>query len=687
MNGGGSSANTAGLPAPSSLLRRNNGKRLSMASATRSSLIGNANHINTSTTSYRNSNLVDNLSIGSIPSSVKRRSLLSTPASNRRRQSLGSHSKQHLQQPQSQPQSQQSQQSQSQPQSQQSQHNTSTASTPYKYDNRPLRDKNYQHLIQNEIFEFLTTNKFELEMNHPLTSKTLRQPTQKDFMIMFQFLYNKIDPYYRFSKPIEQEVFTLLKVLNYPYLEGITRSQISAVGGNYWPNFLGILYWLVKLNLQMIEINQLNNIYNLEDELDQIFIDYTKKSYVSFINDKDDFSEFFEEMKQNFQKFNAKIEYEITHLNNYNQELVSKFNELNDQLTTLNNADKKSKALENDLIKFKAYIETMESRKSKWREILDKIELEIDNYQQELSNINDEKQKYEIELQGKGLNSTIINNLINERDGLSRNIEFVNHKLQEVKLQINYKETELRKNYESLENFLKQYNNIIYKIQLNQLNNYKFEIQLNQDVWDFSKSFTPSDILHDNKNLKDEKIELLKFRSEINNRINSLQDQSIKLQEQNDLLNETLLDQREELETLESKISINKSIYDEIYETMINDNTAYSTQIEKLDKELRSIKINTNQEFIEIENKYQNITIEFDELNHEITKLKNYLHDNIQKIIETTINFKLNIQLNLVDLEEMIVKELELELKNFKIFDQSESARESISNSAPETLC
>lgn len=611
-----------------------------MASATRSSLLPAHNTSRTMDLS------------GLVPSSVKRRSLLSTPSARRSNgpgqvliHASGS--------------SQASQGQGSQGPSQASQTSQGPSQGQGSHDARPLRDRNYQSLIQNEIYEFLALNKFELEMNHPLTSKTLKQPTQKDFMVIFQFLYAKIDPHYRFSKSIETEVFTILKVLNYPYLDGITRSQISAVGGNYWPNFLGVLYWLVKLNLQMNELDLLNNIYDLEDELDQIFIDYTRKSYISFINEKDDFSEFYEEMKTNFQHFNEKIELEITNLNQYNHELVTTFNEVNEQMMVLNNADKKSKALENDLIKFKAYIETMESRKAKWGEILTKIELEIDHYQTELNTINDEKHQYEVELQSKGLNSAIIHNLVGERDSLSRNIELINYKLQEVKLQISGKETELQKNYESLDNFLKQYNSIIYKIQLNQLNTYKFEILLNQEIWDFTQSFTPTDIL--DKNLKDEKIELLKFRSEINNKINTLQDQSIKLQEQNDVTNETLVEQREELETLESKISINKSIYDEIYETMINDNTAYSMQIEKLDKELRSIKINTNQEFIEIENKYQNITIEFDELNHEISKLKNYLHDNIQKIIETTINFKLNIQLNLVDLEEMVVKELEME--------------------------
>lgn len=123
------------------------------------------------------------------------------------------------------------------------------------------------------------------------------------------------------------------------------------------------------------------------------------------------------------------------------------------------------------------------------------------------------------------------------------------------------------------------------------------------------------------------------------------------------------MERREEIETLEAKLAANKSTYDEIYETMINDTTTYSMQIEKLERELRSIKINTNQGFIEVENKFQNIQIEYDELLYEIHSNRSILHDKIQKIIESTIGFKINIQLNLEDLENLAFDEFEKEDK------------------------
>lgn len=636
------------IPQASSLLRKNNGKRLSMASAARTSLLGNLNLNGTSGgASGRNSNIIDSSSL-SMGNTGKRRSLLSTPASiNRRRQSSI------LQAPMLS--SQMS--SQSQQASQQTQ-------APFNQDQRPLRDKNYQTLIQQEIYDFLLANKFELEMNHPLTFKTLKQPTQKDFVVIFQFLYNKIDPYYRFTKSIETEVFLLLKILNYPYLDGINRSQISAVGGQNWPNFLGMLYWLVKLNLSVLNLNSKVDLISPDDEFDKIFINYITQSYRAFIDERDDYSEYYDEMKSRFDELNNNIIQDIENISNENNELLNQYNELNGQLDILENSEKKSKALENDLIKFKAYIETMESRKLKWSEILNKITQEIGNCEVELNNIESVKRDYEAQIGQQGLTPNDIDNLNTERDKLSKSIDLISNSLEDLKDVYHNKQINLQKNYQSLENFLKQYNNLIYKIQLKNHNyDYNFEINFrnNTIINETPDLLKPNEII--NKNLKDEKIQLLNYKSIINTNVHMHQDEQIKLQEQIDLISELIMERREEIETLEAKLTANKSTYDEIYETMINDTTTYSMQIEKLERELRSIKINTNQGFIEVENKFQNIQIEYDELLYEVHSNRSILHDKIQKIIESTIGFKINIQLNLEDLENLAFDEFEKEDK------------------------
>ncbi|ODV65314.1 hypothetical protein HYPBUDRAFT_244194 [Hyphopichia burtonii NRRL Y-1933] len=637
---------------------RRTSKRLSMAGATRASLNG----------PLRSSGLFDSIvNSNNSNGSAKRSILLSTPANgNKRRRSSIYHQQSHPPSLQSSANVQSSvnapssQQASSQVQLQQQQQQPLSG---YRTDPRPLRDKNYQALIQQEIYDFLSKNRFELEMNHTLTTRTLRQPTQKDFVLIFQFLYGKLDPNYKFTKSIQTEVTNVLKMLNYPYLDGINRSQITAVGGSNWPAILGMLYWLVKVNLSFLNIND-DELMLPDDPLDVIYVKNTTKAYQLYIN-QEDLSNITNQMNDDLKIANEKLIDIINNLNSNNQDLLKEYEELNFKIEELKTSEDKSKALESDLIKFQAYLETMESRKLKWSEILNKIQLEINNCEEDLSKLNEEKKDIESKLINKGFTINDIDNLNNERDKISKLIDNLSNKFEDLKNKLNSKDIELNKNYQSLDNFIKQYNNTIYKIPSI---NYNFEIQLNEGILSddnfLTIFFKPNDII--NKTLKDEKIELLKFRSQLNNKIHQDQDDVIKLQEQGDLISETILEQRESIENLEAKLNANKITYDEIYETMISDTTAYSLQIEKLDRELRSIKINTNQGIIEIENNLQNLSIEFDELNHEIFKQKSILHDKIQKIIEFIINFKINIQSNLENLDDLITEELKIE-QNKKI--------------------
>ncbi len=93
----------------------------------------------------------------------------------------------------------------------------SSFSQPYSgsRDPRPLRDKNFQSAIQQEIFDYLIQNTFEIDTNYPISLKTLKQPTQKSFVTIFKWLYLRLDPGYTFTKSIEYEVYQLLKFVTY----------------------------------------------------------------------------------------------------------------------------------------------------------------------------------------------------------------------------------------------------------------------------------------------------------------------------------------------------------------------------------------------------------------------------------------------------------------------------------------
>ncbi len=119
-------------------------------------------------------------------------------------------------------------------------------------DPRPLRDSSYRARLSQELLDYLTHNNFEMEMKHSLTQNSVKSPTQKDFTLMFQWLYRRIDPGYKFQKSIDTEVPPILKQLRYPYERDITKSHLVAVGGQNWPRFLGLLHWMMQL-AQMLD--------------------------------------------------------------------------------------------------------------------------------------------------------------------------------------------------------------------------------------------------------------------------------------------------------------------------------------------------------------------------------------------------------------------------------------------------
>ena len=120
-------------------------------------------------------------------------------------------------------------------------------------DPRPLKTGAFQTQMAEELQLYLTQNNFEMDTRHSLSPNAFRKATQKDFKFMFQWLYHRIDPAYRFQKDLDSELPPILKQLRYPFERNITKSMIISVGAdNTWSVFLGMLHWMMQL-AQMLE--------------------------------------------------------------------------------------------------------------------------------------------------------------------------------------------------------------------------------------------------------------------------------------------------------------------------------------------------------------------------------------------------------------------------------------------------
>lgn len=548
-------------------------------------------------------------------------------------------------------------------------------------DPRPLRDKQFQAQMQQEIYEFLSRHNFEIEMKHPLSQKTLRIPTQKDFVLIFQWLYRRIDPGYTFQKSIEQEVYFVLKMLQYPYLESVNKSQISAVGGSSWPTFLGMLHWLVQLSSTVmkfdnspIEAEPADESFASEKEvgLEQIFTKYILTSYKAYLNNEDDYSRYFSVMEEDFKALSGDMDSHSKKLEEQQATLSVQLAELNREYGIVQEANQKSQVLESDLIKFKAYIQHVESRKPKWPVVLENITSEISRSEEEEKSVQHEIEEINAHLIEKGFTIQDLNRMNTERDQLSKNLDSVNDKIQSLSQAVKDKQEVSQQFFSNLESLVNSYNSHIYKI-LNTLDVKntdfsKFSLEL-FEITSFSAQLISDEGLGQKpdsmipelreRNLKSS---LHDLKGSITKKVHATQDDTIKKQEELDLLNENVNEQKETLENLESKLNNLKMTYDELYSQMMNDSSQSKIDITKLTREVTMINMKTKETNVQINQNFSKINLEFNQLQHEMNDQRLELHNKVEKVLEYVINFKLNIQGDLEEFENLVIEECEQEL-------------------------
>ena len=76
-------------------------------------------------------------------------------------------------------------------------------------DPRNVRDKQWQYAAIRNLISFLTESGFE----RTISQKIMTAPSAKDFQMIFKYLYNLLDPGYRWGQKFEEEVPPLLKGL------------------------------------------------------------------------------------------------------------------------------------------------------------------------------------------------------------------------------------------------------------------------------------------------------------------------------------------------------------------------------------------------------------------------------------------------------------------------------------------
>ena len=346
-------------------------------------------------------------------------------------------------------------------------------------DPRRLKDPSTRQQMSGELLQFLTHNNFEMESKHVLSNKAMTSPTQKDFNSIFQWLYNKIDPSYRFQKSIDQEVPLLLKQLRYPFEKSITKSQIAAVGGNNWPTFLGLLHWMMQLVIlcQRYESGSYDDAcaeagYDVSG--DRIIFDFLTDAYSTWLaaDDEDDDEDAQDRhMQPHIENMAAKFEAANSQHHDQVKMLEAEHKQLQDQIDELSKAgpriaryEEQNKILQDDKVKFENYNANMELKVKKYTDRCEFYEKNIEELEAELEAAEKEQAELQAVIDGRGMTINDIDRMAAEKDRLDNQLQTASARLEDSKKRVAEKELLASNKLDELEQTIERYNNLGYQI-------------------------------------------------------------------------------------------------------------------------------------------------------------------------------------------------------------------------------
>lgn len=534
-------------------------------------------------------------------------------------------------------------------------------------------------------------------MKHSLTQNTLKSPTQKDFNYIFQWLYKRIDPSYRFQKNIDTEVPPILKQLRYPYEKNITKSQIAAVGGTNWYTFLGVLHWMMQLAQMLDRYYQDQYDYacaeaGVDVTGDRIIFRFLSGAYHDWLQggeDEDDevaeqrLVPHVETMAAEFEKANEKYVQELQALEEENRLLRDQLEELEKNAPDIAKLDKHFKILEDDKKKFEDYNENVQGKIDKYENRIKFLEEELEKIDLELQTTEDDRINLQSSVDKRGITIQDIDRMSTERDRLQRSVEDTLVRLDETHAKVMEKESEANMKLEELEQVTKSYNSLAYQAGLipsttANAKGVEFELFLNiNDQLGMSQSHAVSEgdrLLADantgyhptnliNLDLRGVvRNHLISLRKEINERRKIALDEDMNRRDLLENIKEAMDEKKSEVEALEHRRRAAEEEFEKTKEITSTQKLASDAQIEKMEKELAKMRASLSESVQLMEQREMNTNIEHEQLVLRANALREELHTGIESMLNDVIKFKVHVQKGLEDYESFVADEVEQEL-------------------------
>lgn len=527
---------------------------------------------------------------------------------------------------------------------------------------------------------------------------------------MFQWLYKRIDPGYKFQKSLENEIPPILKQLRYPFANAITKSMIVSAGGQNWFTFLAMLHWMMQL-AQMLDRFSMGAYDEACAEAgvdvsgDRIVFRFLFGAYQDWLQvgpeDDDDSAEealipHVQAMAAEFERTNAKYAEELKMYEAENAALKAQVEEFEKNVPDVAKLDKHFKILEDDKKKFEDYNANVQVKIEKYDSRIKVLEDEISKTDTELQAAEQDRLTLQQYVDRQGLNIQDIDRMNTERERLQKSLDDTVIALDEVNRRVSEKETETARKLEDLEAIIKRYNSLGYQMSLipataSNAKGASYELSLN--IADTSNGFSSStsqfsssqsgsrrrspetDRLFADTNVGHLPAQILNLdlrgtirqafislRKEINERRKKAQETDLNARDILDSVGEALSEKHTEVDTLSHRVHLAQQAHAELRESTATAHTQTTAQIEKLEKELARMREGVERGVLELEQREMEVGVAWEGMREEAGRVREQLHAGVERALEEVIRFKVHVQKGLEEFEGWVGDEVEAEL-------------------------
>lgn len=524
-------------------------------------------------------------------------------------------------------------------------------------DPRPLRDRTFQATMAEEVLEYLKSQQFERISREPVDMKMLRQPMQKQFVQMFQFIYHQLDPSHQFTKSIDVEVHMLLRNLQYPYLDGITKSQLAAVGGQNWPAILGMLYWLIQQLKTVEECDRLMQEALSADKgtIDVIQDEYAAKAYRAHAMGETDFSDLDKEAFKGYETYAGEmyetLERAKAEMDRLDKE-IAKYEAEKQEVATL---EDKLKAFEEDIQKCVDYLSHTAPAKEKYQKAIQVTNGFIEEVESQLREADEEKERLVSQVAAVGLSLEDVERM--HYDFASREGE-----IRRLEAEIDELRSTVRSRHEILQTLLQQtwtavngHNKSLRDLDIQEPLLSELFVELISSPLDFasridhSRHGDPSAYIQGNKSLSEIESLIARRRTEAMERAADLRQEALRVKDDLNRIIDLKHEREESNDNLNVRLRDLEYEYEKVHDAGNDQRNVLKSKIEELNRLNRQLDMEGTRAREDAEERQRQLGAELKAEKSAYEQMRNELNNEIRAMLDFLVNFKMDVQQSLAD--------------------------------------